>query len=84
MLLLLILYNGSERWTAPGAIDVETANSGRSSICAIGIVHVKDGRIAERRKIEAKQAHLERLAASIRFDASDFRREELGFLKKAR
>ena len=29
------------------AIDVETANADRSSICQIGIVHVRDGRIQD-------------------------------------
>ena len=35
--------------TAPNfnSIDVETANADRASICQIGIVHVRDGRIAD-------------------------------------
>lgn len=32
------------------AIDVETANAQRASICAVGIVHVEDGRIVGRHK----------------------------------
>ena len=30
------------------AIDVETANADRASICQIGIVHVREGEIADR------------------------------------
>lgn len=30
------------------AIDVETANADRASICQIGVVHVREGAIAER------------------------------------
>ena len=30
------------------AIDVETANADRASICQIGIVHVRDGEIEDR------------------------------------
>ena len=38
-------------------------------------------REAKQRKAQAKQAYLQRLAAGIRFDASNFRREELGFFE---
>ena len=30
------------------AIDLETANADRTSICQIGVVHVQDGRIEDR------------------------------------
>ena len=40
----------AERYRTPpsfAAVDVETANPSRDSICQIGIIHVRDGRIAD-------------------------------------
>lgn len=47
-----IVASKAERQSAPSfaAMDVETANASRDSICQIGIVHVRDGQIEEQWK----------------------------------
>ncbi|MBT9133976.1 MAG: Exodeoxyribonuclease 10 [Firmicutes bacterium] len=49
------------------ALDFETANSCRSSICAVGIAKVIDGRIAERRSwlVRPKELRFDRINVSI-------------------